>query len=232
MKQPIIFGHRGASAEEPENTLRAFKKAFLYGAGGIEFDVQSCGSGEIVIIHDQKVDRTSNGNGFVKDYSYQELLKFDFGKQEKIPLLEDVLKLYGNDYWLNIEIKEVGIEKQVFELLQKYSISKKTVVSSFHIPALKAMRKLDNEIEIAFLYDFNIDDLPSLLQEVNVNSIHPGKELINKEIISTAHELKLTIRSWTIDDTIMAKQFAIWGIDGIITNKPKEIIQRLQPKNS
>ncbi|MHA1213294.1 MAG: glycerophosphodiester phosphodiesterase [Candidatus Heimdallarchaeota archaeon] len=136
MINTIIFGHRGASALEPENTMRAFARAFQDGATGIEFDIRLTKDKQIVVIHDKSINRTSNGKSLVKDMTYKELQEYDFGKGEKIPLLKDVLKLYGNRFWLNIEIKETGFEKEVVELLHKFEIKKKCLISSFKESAL------------------------------------------------------------------------------------------------
>ena len=92
MNLPLIFGHRGASALEPENTMRAFTRAFNDGAHGIEFDVRLTADNRIVVIHDKTLVRTSNGQGLVKNLTVEELLKYDFGLREKIPTLEDIDK--------------------------------------------------------------------------------------------------------------------------------------------
>jgi len=190
MKIPLIFGHRGSSIREPENTMRALQAAIQEGADGVEFDVRITKDREIVIIHDAMINRTSNGNGRVKKFNCSELLGFDFGKGEKIPLLKDVLKKYGNKYWLNIEIKETGFE---------------------------------------YLFNRPMNNFTKL-QKLKFTSIHPGKSLVNKQLIQAANKANLKVRVWTVDDFKEAKRLAKLGVDGIITNDPQGVIQALRTK--
>jgi len=229
MKTPLIFAHRGSSIREPENTIRAFQAAFQEGADGVEFDIRRTKDGEIVIIHDATISRTSNGVGRVKKFNYSQLLEYDFGKGEKIPLLEDVLKLFGNNHWLNIEIKETGFEKHLVELLYELQISEKIVISSFKQSALKAVSKLNPNLPLALLYNHTKVNLTKL-QEMKITSIHPGKECVTEKLIQAAHNLNFKVRVWTVDNFSKAKTLAKYGVDGIITNDPLGIIQSLRTK--
>ena len=230
MKLPIIFGHRGASSSEPENTMRAFIQAFQDGADGIEFDVRLAADNQMVVIHDSLIDRTSNGFGLVRKKTYQELLGFDFGKGEKIPLLVDVLKKFGNQKWLNIEIKEQGFEKQLLELLDKLKVDQKYVISSFNISVIQKIKELNSEIPTAFLYQANRLNLQFLISETQCEGIHPKHTIVNKRLISEARYYNLVVRAWTIDSQRKAWKLTKLGIDGIITNKPKKIILYLKEK--
>ncbi len=124
----VIYAHRGASAYAPENTMSAFKKAFEIGANGIELDLQKTKDDKIVIFHDERIDKKSNGIGKISDYTYSELLKLDFGswfsteyKDEKIVLFENFMKEVSNkNLILAIELKEENIEKQTLEIIKKY----------------------------------------------------------------------------------------------------------------
>ena len=230
MTFPIIFGHRGASHIEPENTLLAFERAFADGALGIEFDVRSSMDNKIVVIHDETINRTSNATGKVNSYQLEELLTFDFGKREKIPTLNEVLSKYGNKYWLNIEIKEEGLEENIIELIKKYKITHKLVISSFLIPVLNKVKELDEAVPTAFLYDFPLNDLNELMNEVRVDGLHPSKKHVTKELIINAHAKSLSVRTWTVDEISLAENFYKMGVDGIITNNPKAIIEALTTK--
>lgn len=205
--------------------MKAFETAFSNGAKGIEFDVRSCQSGEIVVIHDETIDRTSNGSGKVDKMTLKELQKFDFGRGEKIPTLESVLKKYGEKYWLNIEIKESGLENSLLKLLVQNNIKKKIVISSFQISVINTIKSLNPEIETAYLYDFPLEELDDLLEEINIEGLHPGKNYVSEALIRKAHALGLKVRSWTIDDEKLATKYARWGIDGIITNVPERLIK-------
>ena len=229
MKTPLIFGHRGSSIREPENTMRAFQAAFQEEADGVEFDVRRTKDRKIVIIHDATISRTSNGKGQVNKYAYSELLEYDFGKGEKLPLLEDVLKKYGNKYWLNIEIKESGFEKELVELLRGLTITEKIVISSFKLSVLKAISKLTSEIPLAFLYDEPRNNFEKL-QKLKISSIHPGQLQVNKQLMQVANKADLKVRVWTVDKIKEAKRLAELNVDGIITNDPKGIIQAVRTK--
>jgi glycerophosphoryl diester phosphodiesterase len=230
MKLPMIFGHRGASAIEPENTMRAFTQAFQDGADGIEFDVRLTADNKIVIIHDSLINRTSNGFGLVKEKTYQELLEFDFGVGEKIPLLEDVLKKYGNQKWLNIEIKEQGFEKQLLKMLDKLKIAKKYVISSFKISALQKIKELNNQTPIAFLFGTGLINLAGLLSKIPCESLHPKHTIVNRRFMDEARYYRKPVRAWTVDSKRRAWKLTKLRVEGIITNNPKKIIQYLKEK--
>ncbi|MCK5298004.1 MAG: glycerophosphodiester phosphodiesterase [Candidatus Heimdallarchaeota archaeon] len=230
MKLPMIFGHRGASSIEPENTMKAFQQAFEDGADGIEFDVRLTADKQMVIIHDSLINRTSNGIGLVRKKTYQELLEFDFGKGEKIPLLEDVLKKFRNQKWLNIEIKEQGFEKQLIELLDKLKITRKYVISSFDISVIQKIKELNSEIPTAFLYQTIRFNLQALISKTQCDGIHPKHTIVNRRLFSEARYYRLAIRAWTVDSERKAWKLTKLGINGIITNNPKKLLLYLKEK--
>ncbi|NHJ85819.1 MAG: glycerophosphodiester phosphodiesterase [Asgard group archaeon] len=232
MQKPIIYGHRGASAIEPENTIRAFRKAFTDGAMGIEFDIRITADQKIVIIHDATINRTSNGSGKVNEFTFEELQNFDFGLGEKIPLLKDVLSLFGEKYWLNIEIKEVGLEKQLADLLASLKSFEKIVVSSFIDQTLINVKKCNKEIPTAYLYMMNVKNLSKLKVELDIDGIHPWEKMVGKRLIKKAHSNNLAIRTWTVDNIRKAQNLVKNNIDGIITNNPRALIEELFEKNS
>ncbi len=227
----MIFAHRGASIKAPENTLKAFDLAIKEGANGIEFDIRLSADEVIVVIHDGTINRTSNSTGKVNSLTLEELQKFDFGEGEKIPTLKEVLEKFGNKYWLNIEIKEEGFELILVDLLKELKVKEKIVISSFLIPALLKIKKIAPEIPTGYLYEYDLNELDGLLEEVTVNGIHPVKENITKELVQDAHQKNLAVRAWTVDNPEIAQKLAEYGIDGIITNDPKGIIAALNSKS-
>ena len=176
MNRFINYAHRGASAYAPENTMSAFRKALELKANGIELDLQKTKDGKIVIFHDDFIDKKSNGIGTISDYTYNELLKFDFGswfdlkyKDEKIVLFEEFAKKFlSKNLTFAIELKTIGIEKQTLEIIDKYSKSKEDIyITSFIFEALENVRKFDKDIKISWLIDEeisqnNIDKLLSI----------------------------------------------------------------------
>src|SRR5690554_5799160 len=164
----LVIAHRGASAFYPENTMFAFKAAHEMGAAMIELDITLSKDGIPVIIHDEKLNRTTNGKGKVSDFTLEELKKLDAGSwfhpkfsEEKIPTLEEVLEFAQNRIALNIEIKpeavslspKEGVEEKSLELVKKYGMEKHVLFSSFHYGAVKKFRSLDAHIPTAILYE-------------------------------------------------------------------------------
>jgi len=228
-KLPVIFGHRGASALEPENTFRAFSRAFQDGALGIEFDLRATVNKELVIIHDATVDRTAtNGSGRVKELTLAELRQFDFGFGEKIPTLEEVLKQYGNHYWLNIEIKEPALEKTLVDMLADLKVTKKIVISSFLSAPLKRLKELDATIPTALLFNNHSLNLRKVQQALHCDALHPHKSLISRSFLARARRFGFVIRTWTVDSRRVARKFAKLGVDAIITNNPKALLVALE----
>ena len=150
-----VWAHRGASGYAPENTLDAFRKAVEMGADGIELDVQMTKDGELVVIHDETIDRVSNGKGWVKDYTYEELKKFNFNKthleytKEEIPTLEQVyLLIKPTNLTINVEIKTgivfyPGIEERVLELTDRLGMKERVIYSSFNHYTIRKIKESD-----------------------------------------------------------------------------------------
>src|SRR5262249_20682605 len=146
----LIFGHRGAPGypRRAENTCASFRKALRSGASGLEFDVRRCGDGRLVVVHDETIDRTTNGRGRVGKLSYEELRRFDAGFGEPIPLLTDVLDEFGGRCLLNIELKDAGIASDVKELVLQRQLDAHVIVSAFE---WNELQRLGPEIPIALL---------------------------------------------------------------------------------
>ena len=164
MKEVKIFAHRGASGYAPENTLAAFRLAEEQGSDGVELDVQLTKDGEVVVIHDEKIDRTSTGTGFVRDYTLEELKKFSFHNHmeayegETIPTLEEVLNLLKpGKMEVNIELKTgifwyPEIEEKTMEIVKKTGMEDRVIYSSFNHYSIQEVRRLNPEAETAYLY--------------------------------------------------------------------------------
>jgi glycerophosphoryl diester phosphodiesterase len=186
MSKPIIIAHRGASKHAPENTIAAFRKALELGAEGIELDVHLSADGHLVVIHDEKVDRTSNGNGWVKEKTLEELKALDFGswftqefKGEAIPTLDEALELLQP--WtgiINIEIKGgsilyPGIEKEVVKKIEKFKLEDKMIISSFNHYSLVEVKKLNPKIKTGILYVSGLFEPWEYAKRLDAYAIHP-----------------------------------------------------------
>ena len=184
-----IWAHRGCSQRYPENTLTAFSKAaelFEKGLTGIELDVQLTKDGEIVVIHDERIDRTTDGYGFVRDYTLDELRTFHIhtgkAEAEHIPTLKEVLDLLKDrmqkGFRLNIELKNSvypypGMEAKVHDLVESYGLQDKVVYSSFSAKSLEIMRSIDSKVEIGMLDSKVSDCLYKLKGGCGANALHP-----------------------------------------------------------
>jgi glycerophosphoryl diester phosphodiesterase len=233
MTAPIVFAHRGASKLAPENTMAAFRKALELGADGIELDVHLSRDGHIVVTHDELVNRTSNGKGFVKDKTLDELKSLDFGswfsptfKDERIPELEDILKLTeGWDGILNIELKNgpvlyPGIEQAVLDMLGKYNMIHKTIISSFNHYSLVEMRRLNSDIRIAPLYEAGLFEPWNYAKKIGAYAIHPLFYNIVPQIMEGCRLNGIKVHPYTVDDPEYIRAMVAAGVDGIITNVP------------
>lgn len=226
-----ITAHRGASREAPENTLEAFEAALDSGADYIELDVQLTKDEQLVVFHDETIDRTTNGKGKLCDITYAELQKYSagswFGTNKefagaKVPLLSEVLDLVGDEIMLNIEIKNHGdivktVEKTV-ELIHEYDITESCYVTSFSYKALKNVKKLDPDIKTGLIANVAAASGYSRLKYVDVLSLN--QIFVNATVVSAAHQNGKRVFVWTVDQTPDMKKMISLGVDNIITNRP------------
>jgi glycerophosphoryl diester phosphodiesterase len=215
----IIFGHRGAPGypRRGENTIASFKKALSGGATGLEFDVRRCGDGQLVVIHDDTVNRTTNGKGVVANLSYKQLRGFDAGFGEPIPLLVDVLDQFGALCLLNIELKDRGIAPQVKQLVLERRLERHVIVSAFEWDELPT---LTPEVPTALLSS-RLSNLISAARATGASAIHPRRDLVTPTLIAAAHGAGLRIHVWTVNDPNEISKLCKLGVDGIFTDFPE-----------
>lgn len=231
--KPLNFAHRGFTASAPENSLAAFKAAVELGAHGIELDVRTCKTGELVVIHDPVLARMTNGRGFIKNKTLKELKKLrlrtkDGLTDEQIPTLEEVLELLDGKAILNVEIKTKGlpgahIEKKVVEVLRQYGIEYTTIISSFNPIVMRRIKKIDDQIVSGFLIDknFNVRRSEILLTKfAGAKAIHLEKSLAKEAFIKKIRALGFYCIVWSVNDPALMKRLTEWGVEGIITDKP------------
>ena len=232
----INYAHRGASAYYPENTILSFQKAIEMGCTGIETDVQLTKDGVLVLIHDEMVNRTTNGMGFVKDYTYSELTRLDAGSwmgEEfagiKIPTAEQLIYLTsGKDIMLNFEIKNgvimyEDIEQKLIDLINSHRIKHKVILSSFNHYSIAKCNKLCKGINTGLLYMEGLYKPHNYAKTVGANALHPYFYAINEEIVKEAKKHKLKVNVFTVDDEEYMKAFLDMKVDGIITNYPDKL---------
>ena len=234
-----FFGHRGYSGKYPENTLLAFEKAIEAGVDGIEFDVQFSKDGHLVIIHDETLDRTTNGKGRVKDLSLDELKALDAsasftGKYGivNIPTLDEVLALVKDyDIITNIELKTgvfeyEGIEESVAECVRKYNLSDKVIISSFNHFSIMRMRKAAPEMKCGFLFESWIIDAGRYCHSHGIPCYHPNFRNLIPSVVAEAKQYGLEINTYTVNTLEDFNRLAELGVDTAIGNFPELIIKK------
>lgn len=229
------LAHRGFSGKYPENTLLAFKMACeTPGCNGIELDVQLTKDGEAVVIHDETIDRTcTNGTGFVKDYTYEELRKLDVsykyaGKVEPqhIPTLREYFELVKDyDIVTNIELKTSvfeypGIEQKVWDLIQEFDIKDKIIISSFNHFTVKRMKELCPDIKCGMLTESWLLDVGNYVKTAGVECFHPTYRCLNEETVKAIKEQGVEINTWTVNEEEDIVKMIERGVDSIISNYP------------
>jgi glycerophosphoryl diester phosphodiesterase len=230
-ERPLIIGHRGASAEMPENTLAAFGLAAEQGADGIELDVQLSADGRLVIIHDFDLSRTTNGRGKVSEMTAAELQTLDAGAGQTIPTLDDLFEMLGSQLLYNIELKyfgwrDVGVEAAVADRITAYHLENRVLVSSFNPLAVRrARRHLPRTIPVALIRGQGLLKYSYLLAAGEAD--HPHYSLVDAAYLRWAQRRGYRVNVWTVDDPVEARRLADLGVNGLITNKPDVIKQAL-----
>lgn len=234
-KMTQIFAHRGYSAAFAENTMSAFLEAEKASADGIELDVQLTKDGEIVVIHDEKVDRTTSGKGFVNDFLYKDIRKLNANKKgmkkEPIPSLIEVLEwMQTNKLVCNIELKNglieyEGLEEKVIKLVRTYGLTGRIIISSFNHYSIVTSFRVAPEIETAPLYIEGIYMPWIYSQSIRAKGIHPKHSGVSNEIIKATMENGIAVRPYTVNkDEDMHRLFKI-NCTAIITDDPVKAVR-------
>jgi glycerophosphoryl diester phosphodiesterase len=224
----LKIAHRGASGRFPENTLRAFEAAIEAGAEMCELDVRLTRDGALVVIHDDTVDRTTNGTGEVRAMTLQKLKRLEAGSKfgvqfanERIPTLEEVLALVGGRCGLNIEIKAPGVESKLCALIRTRAAA--MLVSCFDWQALVRVRSLAPEIPVGLLASRWPARLLGAASEMKAEAINPRFDMVTEELCAAAHKRGIRVYAWTVDAPDAMRKLIAYGVDGIVTNYPERI---------
>ncbi len=240
MKKTKIFGHRGASAVAPENTLEAFALAMEQGADGIELDVQMTKDGQLVVAHDEVIDRVSDGRGAIRDYTLEQLKQFSFNKTHpeykdaKIPTLEEVLEFVkSSDLIVNIELKTgvywyKKIEEAVADLVQAMGMEDRIIYSSFNHYSVQKMKQLCPKAETAYLYSDVMLHVEEYAKNTGVKGLHPALYHVKmNDFLEQYQKSGLAVRVWTVNEEADIRFLIEKGVDAIITNEPEKAIRIL-----
>ena len=239
LDRPLVLGHRGASAQAPENTVAAFRAAENpngFGADGVELDVHLTADGVPVVIHNASVDATTDGHGLVRDMTLHEIQLLDAGSHfdaafagERIPTLTEALAAMGDRMRVNIELKPQAkgthdLEQAVAKVVYETAMATRVWFSSFKPYSLHQIRQFAPDIPCALLVSpLTLSSL--LLAPVTpMEAIHVHYSMCPKRLVDVAHGLGLRVGVWTVDDAAVAARLSSYGVDAIITNDPAKLL--------
>ena len=232
---PLVIGHRGASALEPENSLAAFRRAALDGADGVELDVLLCATGEVVVFHDDDLRRLAGRSERIADLSLADVREVVLNSGARIPTLEEVFEECGPELLVNVELKASALSKDgmrklvagVLAVIQRANVAPRVVISSFHPKILAYWKAAAAHIPFGFLFE---QDSSFLLRRawplmwLHPFSAHPENVLCTPRATSRWHQHGYRVNVWTVDDETELRRFREMGVDGIITNDPGRTI--------
>lgn len=237
MRKSLNIAHRGFSGKYPENTMRAFIEAVEVGCDGIETDLHITKDGEIVICHDETIDRTTNGTGYIAEYNYKDLRKFDAGikysedfAEEKIPTLNEFFEyIKDKNLYINLELKNNIIqyekmEEKVIEKIYEYKIQNNVILSSFNHYSMIKVKEIDNRIKTGLLYVSNLYNVHEYVENLKADALHPFYPAVfDENIVKEIHDKGILVNAYTVDEESHMKILMELGIDGIITNFPDKL---------
>ncbi len=236
--RPLVWGHRGASGYAPENTLIAFEKAAEMGADGVELDVQLTKDGEIVVIHDEWLERVSDGRGWVRDHTLSELREMNFNRTHPeyehadIPTLREVYELLKpTGLTINVELKTgvifyQGLEEKVVALTKELGMEDRVLYSSFNHFTCKKLHELAPEAYVGFLYSDVPIGMCDYVKAHGGNALHPAVyHLQQPGYMQEANAKGLDVNAWTINEPEHLTLACQLGLNAIITNYPDRALQ-------
>jgi len=230
LRTMLTIAHRGASALYPENTLRAFIAAADVGADMCEFDVRMTRDGEVVVIHDATVNRTTNGRGRVAAMSAAAIKDLDAGvrfgaefRGEPVPTLAEVAGALAGRCGMDVELKARGLERRVCEILRGCRAIESAMVSSFDWDQLKIVAAEEPRLRLALLGEKAPAAMLEAAQAMRPFAIAPRFDIADAALCTEAHRRGLAVYVWTVDDVPTMRRLAAAGVDGIMTNNPKQL---------
>ena len=218
----LKIGHRGVKGHFAENTLQSFQKAIDLGCDGIELDVHLSSDKIAMVIHDETIDRTTTGKGFVNNFTSTELKKIG------IPTLQDIFDLVNQKCFINIEIKDEIATDFVLQLIQKYNSEKKwslelIQISSFNWNVLQECFQKNKKIQLGVITEYEVDDAITFGKKIKAFSINPHFNLLTKENVTLMHQNDFKVFPWTVNEISDIELMKSFDVDGIITDFPNRV---------
>lgn len=239
--RPMVIAHRGFSGRYPENTLKAFEEALKLPVDAVELDVRRTKDGVLVVIHDETVDRTTNGKGRVRDLTWDEIQKLDAGSWkgtefagERIPRLEEALQLVNGRVVVFLEIKEPDTAPQVVDTLRQLDALPWVKIGSFHPQAISSVRKLAPEASCSLIGSAKVGTSDETFAEFvkealrcGANSITVNHAGLTPERVRYCHQRCIFVGTWTVNDADLAKRMIAMGVDAIASDYPDLVLSVL-----
>ena len=225
----LCIGHRGAMGHAPENTLASMQKALELGTPCIEVDVYWV-DGELIVFHDNRLERTTNGAGYLSEQSFAYLRTLDAGGGQRIPTLKEVCEVIGHQACINIELKGPGTAAPVAALIENlvaHGWNRDAIlVSSFDHRQLAAMKQFDKYIQLgALICGMPIHDA-RLAEELGAFSIHPSVEFLDQRFVDDAHARNLKVYVYTVNYLEDITRMHRLGVDGVFTDFPERVLEK------
>jgi glycerophosphoryl diester phosphodiesterase len=224
----MIVGHRGAAGYEPENTLLSFKKAIEIGVDWIEFDLHRSADGHLVVIHDDSVDRTTNGHGKVSDMTLAELQQLDAGKGQHIPTLQEVIDLAKGKVKLIAEIKQEGIELELLDVIDRNDAVNDCMVASFFTHSIRRCKEFQPQLQTAAIFSHLPLDFRALSLDVMADALFLRKDIVSQALVEECHKNGFTVNIWNEDMPEEIRKYAGMGPDFMSSNYPDRLKQVVQ----
>lgn len=224
----LKIAHRGAKAYEPENTLQAFQKALDLNSDGIELDVHLSSDGHIIVMHDETIDKMTNGKGDINTYTLAELKSFLIADEFQIPTLNEVFDLVDKKCFINVELKNADTSKQVVSLIEKYIVEEgwdysHFIVSSFDWNALQEVHNLNSDIPIGVLTEEDLDTALAFAESIQAKAIHSDFHLLNADNVRKMQEKGFWVLPWTVNVEEDIQKVKSYNVNGIISDFPDKI---------
>ncbi len=228
---PLVIGHRGASALCTENTAAAFERAARDGADGVELDVLCCGSGEVVVFHDDDLVRLAGRPHRVAALPWRALRAIELPGGHHIPLLDEAFEACGPDLLVNVELKSAGpfdrdlrrLVQGVVRSIERCGVEARVIISSFDPVAVRLWQQSRPDLPSAFLFEAGgVAAIAKALALpfLHPTAAHPEASLCRPDLVSRWHQVGYAVNTWTVDDPARLRELAAMGLDGIITNHP------------
>ncbi|TDC61975.1 glycerophosphodiester phosphodiesterase [Streptomyces hainanensis] len=219
------IGHRGLMGAEPENTLRSFRRADRMALDAVELDLHLSGDGELVVIHDASVDRTTDGSGAVRDLTLAELRRLDAGLGERIPLFTEVVDAVGAP--IQAEIKDAAAARALAAVIEERGLGDRVTVISFHDEALRETRELLPEVAIGLVTGWSTDTAPERAAELGARLVSCEFARLSADVVARCRAAGIGVISWTVNTPAELAVARELGLDGVVTDEP-EIVSAIR----